>query len=140
MKCENCGREPLVNTDTVISPLNKSRARVLCKTCASKFGTCVMCQHNTPCAFQTDPDPTPQFKVVARTIHQGNATFVEQKQVPNAERIKKFCTNGKCKCFLDDPEHPLCCRFGGCTTCTNYCEKTQFKFGENFPEQAIGEN
>ena len=139
MNCVNCNKQPLENADTVVVT-QESGIHIFCKACASKFGTCVMCQHNTPCAFQTDPDPTPQFRVVARTIRQGNATFVEQKQVPNAERIKKFCTNGKCKCFLDDPEHSLCCRFGSYATCTNYCEIEQFKFVQDFSQTEANEN
>lgn len=140
MKCVNCGREPLANTDTVISLTDEGGARTLCKQCATQFGTCAMCQHNVPCGFFNDPDPMPQFKVITQQMRQGNATFVEQHQVPNAERIKKFCIDGKCKCLLDDPEHPLCCRFGGCTTCTNYCEIETFKFVENFSTEIVSEN
>jgi hypothetical protein len=98
-----------------------------------------MCAH-TYCGFFNDPDPTPQFKVIARQIQQGNATFIEQKQVPNSDRIKKFCTDGKCKCFLDDVEHPLCCRHGGYATCTNYCEKERHNFVQDFPRQEAIEN
>ena len=139
-KCENCGRQPLANTDTVIYPLDEGRARILCKKCAALFGTCFMCQHATYCGFHKDPDPTPQFKVIARQMRQGNATFVEHKQVPNPDRVKKFCTDGKCKCFLDDPEQPLCCRHGGYTTCTNYCELEKYKFGEDFSQTEANEN
>ena len=71
---------------------------------------------------------------------QGNATFIEQKQVPNPDRVRKFCTDGKCKCFLDNAEHPLCCRHGGYTTCTNYCEKEKHNFVQDFPEQEANEN
>ena len=139
-KCENCGRQPLVNTDIAILPLDEGGARILCKTCASKFGTCEMCAHLVNCGFFHDPDPSPQFTVVARQMRQGNATFVEQKQIPNPERVKKFCVEGKCKCLLDDSEHPLCCRYGGYTTCTNYCEKTQFNFVQDFPMEDTNEN
>ena len=140
MKCENCGREPLANTDTVISPLDEGGARILCKNCFAHLGTCFMCQHATYCGFHEDPDPMPQFKVIARQMRQGNATFVEHRQVPNADRIRKFCLDGKCKCYNGDDEHPLCCRFGGCATCTNYCEVEQYKFVQDFPVRAIGEN
>ena len=92
MICENCGKQ-LVNTDTVVVTQD-SGIHIFCKKCAAQFGHCPMCQHNTPCAFLEDPDPTPQFKMVARQMLQGNATFIEQRQVPNAERIKKFCANG----------------------------------------------
>ena len=139
-KCENCGRQPLANTDTVVSPLDEGGARIICKTCAAQFGTCVMCHHNTPCAFQTDPDPTPQFRVVSRTVRQGNATFIQQQQIPNADRIKKICINRKCKCYNGDEENPLCCRFGGYATCTNYCEVEQFKFVQDFSQTKASEN
>ena len=98
-----------------------------------------MCAH-TYCGFFNDPDPMPQFKVVARQTRQGNATFIEQKQIANPDRVKKFCVDGKCKCFLDDPEHPLCCRHGGYTTCTNYCEKEVHNFVQEFPMQEAIQN
>lgn len=139
MKCVNCGKTPLANQDTVIVTQDNG-THIFCRECAAQFGTCAMCQHNTPCGFFNDPDPMPQFKVIVRQTRQGNATFVEQCQVPNSERVKKFCTDGKCKCFLDDPEHPLCCRFGSCATCTNYYEKTSFKFGEDFSTLKVPEN
>ena len=82
----------------------------------------------------------PQFKVITRQMRQGNATFIEQVQVPNGDRIKKFCLEGKCKCAVDDPEHPLCCRHGGYTTCTNYCEKEKHNFVQDFPVQEAIQN
>ena len=139
MRCVNCGKFPLANQDTVIVTQDNG-IHIFCRKCAAHFGTCFMCQHATYCGFHEDPDPTPQFKVIARQIRQGNATFIQHQQVPNAERVKKFCTDGKCKCFLDDPEHPFCCRHGGCIICTNYCEKTSFKFGEDFSQTEANEN
>ena len=138
MICENCGKF-LKNNDTVVSTKEDGTAHLFCRNCATLFGTCVMCAH-TNCGFFKDPDPMPQFKVIARQMRQGNATFVEQKQVPNPDRIKKFCTDGKCKCFLDDAEHPLCCRHGGYTTCTNYCEKEKHNFVQDFPQTKASEN
>ena len=138
MRCENCGRDPLANTDTVVVTQDNG-VHVFCRNCATLFGTCAMCVH-TSCGFFNDPDPMPQFVMVARQMRQGNATFVQQQQIPNPERVKKFCTDGKCKCFLDDAEHPLCCRHGGYATCTNYCEKTSFKFGEDFSQTEANEN
>lgn len=140
MKCVNCGKESLDNKDVVIYVNDKGEPLVFCRDCAAQFGTCVMCQHNIPCGFFNDPDPTPQFKIVMQQMRQGNATYIEQRQVPNVDRIKKFCTDGKCRCFLDDPEHPLCCRHGGCTTCTNYCEKEQFNFVQDFSMTKASEN
>ena len=129
MRCANCGRQPLTSTDTIVSHIDEGGARIFCKQCAAQFNTCAMCQYNTPCAFQVDPDPTPQMKVVSRRIQQGNATFVQQVQVPNSDRIKKLCIDRQCKCYNGDENEPLCCRFGGCITCSNYCEIEQFNFG-----------
>ena len=138
MICENCGK-PLENSNTVVDTKEDGSVHLFCRNCATLFGTCAMCAH-TNCGFFNDPDPMPQFKVVARQMRQGNATFIEQKQIPNPDRIKKFCTDGKCKCFLDDAEHPLCCRHGGYTTCTNYCEKEKHNFVQDFPVQEASEN
>lgn len=129
--CENCGKQ-CETKDVIISVKNGSEISFFCRECNKNFGHCPMCQHNTPCGFFSDPDPMPQFVMVARQMRQGNATFVEQKQIPNPDRVKKFCTDGKCKCFLDDPEHPLCCRHGGYATCTNYCEKETHNFVQDF--------
>ena len=138
MICENCGH-PIKESRAVISTTN-GHSHYFCRDCANLFGTCVMCAHSTGCAFLQDPDPTPPFKVVARQMRQGNATFIEQMQVPNGDRIKKFCLDGKCKCAIDDPEHPLCCRHSNCATCTNYCEKEQFNFVQDFPVQEAIQN
>ena len=137
MICENCGRS-LEGAKAVISA-KEDGAQVFCMNCASLFGTCAMCA-NTQCGFFNDPDPMPQFKVVARQIKQGNATFIEQKQVPNSDRIKKFCIEGKCKCLLDDAERSLCCRHGGHATCANYYEKETHNFVQNFPKQEANES
>ena len=138
MICENCGKL-LENNNTIVDIKEDDTTHFFCHNCGTLFGTCAMCGH-TYCGFFNDPDPTPPFKMVARQIRQGNATFIEQKQVPNAERIKKFCLNGKCKCAIDDPEHPLCCRYGENATCTNYCEKETHNFVQNFSMTKANEN
>ena len=138
MNCENCGR-PLENINAVASTKEDGSVHLFCRNCATLFGTCAMCAH-TYCGFFNDPDPMPQFKVITRQMRQGNATFIEQVQVPNGDRIKKFCLEGKCKCAIDDPEHPLCCRHGGYTTCTNYCEKEKPNFVQDFPVQEAIQN
>ena len=140
MICENCGKPLNEYIDTVVYVKEDDVIHLLCKNCNATSGHCPMCQHNTNCAFQTDPDPMPQFVVVARQMRQGNATFVEQRQVPNAERIKKFCIDGKCKCYNGDDEHPLCCRFGGYATCTNYYELEKYKFVQDFSMEVANEN
>lgn len=140
MICENCGKPLNDNTDVVISVKNGEAINFFCKECNKAFGHCPMCQHNVPCGFFNDPDPTPQFVIVARQMRQGNATFVEQRQVPNEERVRKFCLDGKCKCYNGNDEHPLCCRHGGYTTCTNYCEVEQYKFVQDFPKKEAIQN
>ena len=130
MICENCGK-PLENNNTIIDIKESSSAHLFCRNCATLFGTCAMCA-NTDCGFFNDPNPMPQFVTVARQMRQGNATFIEQKQIPNPERVKKFCVEGSCKCLIGMPDEPLCCRHGGYTTCPNYCEKEQFNFSQDF--------
>ena len=137
--CEHCGRY-FGEKDIIISVKEGCDISFFCRECNSLFGHCPMCQHNTECGFLQDPDPMPQFRTVSRTVQQGNVTFMEQCQIPNAERIKKFCIDRKCKCFLNDPEHPLCCRFGGYTTCTNYCEMDPRKFVQDFSQTEANEN
>ena len=139
-KCENCGRPLSVVTDTVVSVNDEGGARIVCKNCASAYGHCPMCQHSTFCGFHEDPDPMPKVKVISRQMRQGNATFVQQQQIMNPDRIKKFCIDAKCKCFLDDPEMSICCRQSGYATCTNYCEIEQYKFIEDFPVSSASEN
>ena len=123
INCENCGRPLSVATDTVVSVNDEGSARIVCKECASMFGHCPMCQHSTTCGFNDDPDPMPKVVVVARQVRQGNATFVQQHQILNPDRVKKFCIEAQCKCYLNDLEQPICCRQSGYATCTNYCEK-----------------
>ena len=137
MICENCGCL-LDGVKAYVSMADSDEAHYFCTDCISLFGTCAMCIH-TSCEFATNPDPTPQFVVLARQIQQGNATFIEQKEVPNTERITRFCIDGKCNCFFDG-EHPLCCRHGGYTTCPNYTEKTQFNFVQDFSMTNANEN
>lgn len=136
MICENCDKK-CESKDVIISVKNGCEISFYCRECNKNFSHCPMCQHNTPCGFFNDPDPMPQFVMVARQMRQGNATFVEQKQIPNAERIKKFCLDGKCKCAIDDPEHPLCCRYGGFATCSNYIEKGEKNSVELFSKQEL---
>lgn len=138
MICENCGK-PLENNNVVADTKEDNSVHLFCPNCATLFGTCAMCAH-TYCGFFNDPDPMPQFKVITRQMQQGNATFIEERQIPNPERVKKFCIDSKCKCFLDDPEHPLCCRHGGYTTCTNYCEKEAHNFIQDFSMTRASEN
>ena len=138
MICENCGKS-LENNNTVASTKEDGSIHLFCRNCATLFGTCAMCAH-TYCGFFDDPDPMPQFKVVARQMQQGNATFIEQKQIPNPDRVKKFCIEAECKCLINTDEQKLCCRIGGYTTCINYTELEQYKFSQDFPKLEANEN
>lgn len=120
MICENCGRS-LEGAKAVISA-KEDRVQVFCINCASLFGTCAMCA-NTQCGFANDPDPMPQFKLIARKFQQGGATFIQRMEVPNSERIKKFCIEGNCPCLMEDEESSFCGRASDIGICSNYKEK-----------------
>lgn len=137
--CENCGKQ-CESKDVIISVANDNRISIRCRDCGKLFGHCHTCSNCGPCGFFEDPDPMPQFKVVAQQIRQGNNTFVGQRQIRNPDRVKKFCMDGKCKCFFDDPEQPFCCRHDGYATCSNYCEQEYSKIVEDFSMQETIEN
>lgn len=141
MICENCGKTITQKEDTIISFKNGKDISIVCRKCSTYYGTCGMCQHLGPCAFQEDPDPMPQF--ITKTWRQQTpiGTQVIQRQVPNADRIKRFCIDGGCKCFHDSDNSPICCRLGtGYATCPNYTETEQYKFLQNPPTQEANEN
>lgn len=138
--CDRCGREFPLN-QAIIEPKGTDELLILCKECNSLFGHCQTCLNLGGCAFFDDPDPMPQFVIVTQRIQQGNTTFVQQRQVPNPERAKKFCQDAGCKClhtFEDNTK--LCCRYSPYTTCTNYTEQEYKKFVENFPVETVSEN
>lgn len=138
--CDRCGREFPLN-QAIIEPKGTDELLILCKECNSLFGHCQTCLNLGGCAFFDDPDPMPQFVIVTQRIQQGNTTFVQQRQVPNPERAKKFCQDAGCKClhtFEDNTK--LCCRYSPYTTCTNYTEQEYKKFIENFPVETVSEN
>lgn len=85
----------------------------LCQDCAHKIGTCELCKTASSCAFQTDPDPTPQM--VQQTVRQGNMTAT--MPVKNPSRIAITCKKG-CPCFDEK---------NGCLREFNSCTKWQFK-------------
>ena len=64
MICENCGK-PLENSNTIVNIKEDNSVHLFCRNCSSLFGTCAMCAH-IYCGFFNDPDPMPQFKIVAR--------------------------------------------------------------------------
>ena len=121
--CANCGRPISAYADTVVSVNTDGTLRTFCKNCASMFGHCPMCIHSAHCSFQESSDPSPQF--IIKEFHQQTPLGMQiiQTQVPNADRIKRLCIDGGCKCFNDNNGNPYCSRYNGCATCTNYCEK-----------------
>ena len=140
MNCSICGKQLIKNQDVTIYVTKGETVLIYCPECIGKLGHCPTCSNCTPCAFMEDPDPMPQFVMRAWRNQTPMGVQIIQKQVPNEERIKKFCLDGKCKCCFDDPEHPICCRFGGYATCTNYTEIEEEKFVQNFPIGAVSEN
>lgn len=122
MKCKGCGRELLKNSDMIIYAKSEDNVHIYCKNCYVGFGCCPTCVYNVPCGFFDDPDPIPQFVMLRQERRTPMGVQILQKEMPNPERVKKFCIDGKCVCYNGNDEHPLCCRFGGCATCLNYCE------------------
>ena len=138
--CNRCGKEIPLN-QAVVEPKGVDELLILCKECVSLFGHCQTCSFLSGCAFFDDPDPMPKFIIATQRIQQGNATFIQQRQIPNPERAKKFCQDAGCKClhtFEDDTK--LCCRYSPYTTCTNYTEQEYKKFVEDFPVETSNEN
>ena len=121
MLCESCGKNLVQNSDVVLYVKN-GVTHIYCRNCNAGFGGCPMCAHNASCAFDTNPDPMPKFIILSQEYRTPYGVQIIQKQVPNAERVKKFCVEGKCPCYNGDDEHPLCCRLGGYATCSNYSE------------------
>lgn len=138
MICENCGK-PLENNNTVVDTKEDGSIHLFCRKCSSLFGTCAMCMH-TYCGFFNDPDPMPQFVMACREQRTPAGTIVEQYQIPNPDRVKRFCIDDGCKCCHEINEKPLCCRFGGYTTCSNYVELEQYNFSQDFSMLEANEN
>lgn len=140
VRCQRCGRT-IESVQAVVEAKGENEIIILCKECINLYGHCHTCSMFGPCAFFEDGDPMPQFVVVTQQIKQGNATFIQQRQIPNPERAKKFCENGECKClhtFEDGTK--LCCRHSPYATCTNYAEEDYKKFVQNFPVETESEN
>lgn len=120
MRCEICNKE-IAASDSIVSPRGEEYS-IFCKQCYTFFGHCQTCVSNCSCAFMENPDPMPKFRVIQNETRTPMGIQIVQYEVPNGERIKKFCIEGKCLCYNGDDEHPLCCRHGGYATCTNYSE------------------
>lgn len=133
MKCENCGR-PLEQTNMNIRIQNEESMHFFCQECANTFGHCHMCEHSAHCEFHENPDSMPKTRIARKEQRTPFGISIMQTEIPNSERVKKFCT--ECKCFGGlEEETPYCGRYTGYATCTNYCEKTQFNFVQDFSEE-----
>ena len=123
IKCENCGQE-FENKDIIITVKNGCDIIFYCRKCNAQLGHCPLCLNGKWCGFFDDPDPLPKFVVIQQRQQLDNVFVTIQKQVPNTERLKKFCLEGKCKCCNEEePQDPFCCRFTEHRTCSNYTEK-----------------
>ena len=123
IKCENCKRE-FENKDIIITVKNGCDLFFYCRECNSQLGHCPACLRRHECGFFNDPDPLPKFIVIQKKQQHANGYTIIQQQVPNTERLRKFCLDGKCKCCNEiDPKDPFCCRFTVDKTCGNYLEK-----------------
>lgn len=139
-KCERCGAEQ-PRSEAVLSAKDGEYVNMICKHCSTQYGTCYTCVLGKICPFETDPDPMPKFFIIEERAQHENGYSIVQRQVPNTERLRKFCLGGKCPCCNEtDPKDPFCCKFTQYSTCTNYCEEEYRKIVENFSMQEAGEN
>lgn len=123
MICDKCG-VTWPDNQLVIFVRDEGRINLFCPKCAMFSGQCPMCEHYPQCGFKEDPDPMPQFVMVQQVQEVPGGHSIIQQQVPNTERLRKFCLDGKCVCCNeDDPKDPFCCRYTGFGTCRNYKEK-----------------
>lgn len=120
--CDRCGEEAELK-DLIISVKNTETINLFCRKCSSLFDTCHFCEHFTQCGFESDPDPLPQFVMIQQRQQTPMGQSIIQYQVPNTERLRKFCLGGKCACCNEeDPKDPFCCRHAGTFTCNNFKE------------------
>jgi hypothetical protein len=120
--CDRCGKETDIKS-LIVFAKNDDSINLFCQECSSLSGTCHFCEHSKSCAFEQDPDPTPQFVVIQQRQQTSTGYSIIQRQVPNTARLRKFCFDGKCVCCNeDDPKDPFCCRHTGYATCGNFKE------------------
>lgn len=120
--CDKCGIA-WPTKQLIVSVKNGESFNLFCPKCAMFFGQCPMCEYYEQCGFENDPDPSPKFRMIAKQTQTSNGYYIERRQVPNTERLRKFCLDGKCMCCNeDDPKDPFCCRHTGYATCGNFKE------------------
>lgn len=117
--CEVCKTEniPLRTAILEFDETGERYLRKVCSRCNSLRGTCGRCIYGYDCAFFQVEDGLPQM--VMKTVQQG--IMIVQQQVPNPERIEKYCK--VCNCWSEDYG---CFKQGNTNrvpTCRNYFEK-----------------
>ena len=124
--CSFCGQE-CKGKVTFWKPSEEDSVLIICENCLQSIGKCKTCAHGADCKFFNDIDPTPKFIMIQTREQTPIGYSIHSRQVPNTERLRKFCLDGKCKCCNDEnPKEPYCCKIGGEGTCANYSEKLIF--------------
>lgn len=140
IKCDRCGAE-WPTKQMIISVKNGESINLFCPKCSKFFGQCPFCEHYPQCGFQDDPDPIPQFVIATIKQQTPQGVAIMQKQVPNTERLRKFCLDGKCICCNEeDPKDPFCCRFTGFGICANYKERNFENSIQDFSIQTVNKS
>ena len=138
-KCMHCGTEWETKQMTISFNEDESIS-LFCPKCSKFFGQCPLCEHYPQCGFENDPDPMPQFIMATMKQQTPQGVAIIQKQVPNTERLRKFCLDGKCICCNEEnPKDPFCCRFTGFGTCANFKERNFKNFVQDFSMQEASE-
>lgn len=131
--CDRCGVQ-IEQKDSVVFVKNTESINIFCRKCSGLFGTCYFCEHSAHCGFEQDPDPMPRFVMIQQRQQAPEGYCIIQRQVPNVERLRKFCLDGNCICCDEtDSKNPFCCRHSGFATCGNFKEIT-FKSRNNIEE------
>lgn len=117
--CDVCGTEKIPMRMAILEfdETGEHYLRKVCSRCSFLRGTCGRCTYGDDCAFFQVEDGLPQM--VMKTIQQG--IMIVQQQVPNPERIEKYCK--VCNCWDDEYG---CFKQGNrnsIPTCRNYIEK-----------------
>lgn len=73
--------------------------KLLCANCYSQYNSCLTCQFNSKCEFETNTAPIPKT-IVQRLSQTSQFGIVEQIiHAPNPTRIKAFCIENECPCL-----------------------------------------
>lgn len=117
--CDVCGTEKIPMRMAILEfdETGEHYLRKVCPRCSSLRGTCGRCAYGNDCAFFQVEDGLPL--TVMKTMQKG--IMMVQQQVPNPERIEKYCKVCNCwddeyGCFKQDSMNSI-------PTCRNYFEK-----------------